>query len=184
MVDDAISLLKAAGKNPFLYDNILPNPTIDMVDTGAEIAVKEKCGAIIGIGGGSTIDAAKGIAAAAGNTGKIWDWQEGSRDASKTLPIIAVPTTAGSGTDADRYFVLTNTALKFKEGFATDYTYPKISILDPGLTESMPDNVTRDTAIDAIGHSFESYYSKKSNPFSDMVALNSIYLIFITFLKH
>jgi alcohol dehydrogenase class IV len=75
-------------------------------------------------------------------------------------------------------FVLTNTALKFKEGFATDYTYPKISILDPGLTESMPDNVTRDTAVDAMGHSFESYYSKKSNPFSDMVALNSIYLIF------
>ena len=160
-----------------IYDNISPNPTTDMVDEGASIAQREKCDAIIGLGGGSAIDAAKAIAVVAGNGGKIWDYQSGEKNTSKTLPIVAVPTTAGSGTEGDRYFVITNKALSFKEGFASDFAYPKISILDAKLTESLPERITMETAIDALGHSVEAFYSKMNNALSDMISLNSIWLI-------
>ena len=173
-----MDIMGSYGKKITLFDNVEPNPSTDTVDKAAEIAKKEKCDAIIGLGGGSPIDAAKAIAVAVGNGGKIWDYQGGSKNTANTLPVIAVPTTAGSGTEGDRYFVLTNKKLNFKEGFGFDHTYPKISIMDPQLTESLPENVTRDTAIDALGHSFEAYYSKMENSFSDMIALNSIWFIF------
>ncbi len=125
------------------------------------------------------MDAAKGIAVVAGNDGKIWDFRSDKMDTSGTLPIITIPTTAGSGTDGDRYFVATNTRENSKKGFATDYTYPAISIMDPELTESMPHQVTVNTAMDILGHSFEAYVScGEVNAFSNMIALNSISLVF------
>jgi alcohol dehydrogenase class IV len=173
-----LAMLKAKDKKTVLFDDVEPNPTTDTVDKGADILKKEKCDAVIGLGGGSAMDAAKAIAVAAGNGGKIWDYQSGNKNTANTLPIIAIPTTAGSGTDGDRYFVLTNKKLNFKEGFGFEETYPRISIIDPQLTETLTEQVTKDTAIDALGHSFESYYSKMENAFSDMIALNSIWLIF------
>ena len=173
-----LAMLKAKDKKTVLFDDVEPNPTTDTVDKGVAILKKEKCDAVIGFGGGSAIDAAKAIAVAAGNRGRIWDYQSGNKNTANTLPIIAIPTTAGSGTDGTRYFVLTNKKLNFKEGFGFEETYPRISIMDPQLTESLTEQVTKDTAIDALGHSFEAYYSKIENAFSDMLALNSIWLIF------
>lgn len=171
-------MLKAKKKKVVLFDSVESNPTTDTVDKGTDILKKEKCDAVIGLGGGSAIDAAKAIAVAAGNGGGIWDYQSSNKNTANTLPIIAIPTTAGSGTEGDRYFVLTNKKLNFKEGFGFEETYPKISIMDPQLTESLTEQVTKDTAIDALAHSFEAYYSKIENAFSDMISLNSIWLIF------
>jgi len=176
--EEAVKMLEDAGKKVVHFPKILPNPTTDMVDEGVELAIKNKCDAVISIGGGSPIDAAKGIAVTAGNGGKAWDYQDPSKDTSKALPLIAVPTTSGTGTDGDRYYVLTNEKIRSKKGFATDNSYPAISILDPELTETMPERVTMDTAIDALGHSFEAYYAKLENPFSDMISLDAIGLIF------
>jgi alcohol dehydrogenase len=173
-----LAMLKAKDKKIVLFDDVEPNPTSDTVDKGADILKKEKCDVVIGFGGGSAMDAAKAIAVVAGNGGRIWDYQSGNKNTANTLPIIAIPTTAGSGTDGDRYFVITNKKLDFKDGFGFEESYPRISIMDPQLTETLPEQVTKDTAIDALGHSFESYYSKTENAFSDMIALNSIWLIF------
>ena len=176
--DRVIKLINATGKKVVLYDAIEPNPTNDQVDAGVRIAVKEKCGTVIGFGGGSAIDAAKAIAIAAGNGGSIWDYKDNDKDTKNTFPIIAIPSTAGTGTEADRYFVITNPDIKMKKGFAFDEAYPKLSIMDPQLTETMPEQTTIDTAMDVLGHSFESYISKKSNPFGEIIAVNAIWLVF------
>lgn len=176
--EEAMNMLRSEGKEVVHFPKILPNPTAEMADEGADLAKKQGCDAVIAIGGGSPIDAAKAIAITSGNGGKAWDYQDPSRDTSKALPLIAVPTTSGTGTDGDRYYVLTNEEIRSKKGFATDNSYPVISILDPQLTESMPERVTMDTAIDALGHSFEAYYSETENSFSDMISLDAIGLIF------
>ncbi len=175
----AVKMLRDKGKEVVLYDCIDPDPTTTIIDEGGALAVEKGCDAVIGLGGGSAIGAAKGIAVVAGNDGKIWDLWPGKMDTSGTLPIVAVPTTAGSGTDGNRYFTATNTRENSKKGFAVDNTYPAVSILDPGLTESLPHQATINTAVDALGHSFEAYVScSETNSFSDMIALNSISLIF------
>ncbi|MFC2144798.1 iron-containing alcohol dehydrogenase [Actinomycetota bacterium] len=176
--DKAVKMLRENGKEVVLFDQIDPNPTTDMVADGAALSVKEGCDAVIGLGGGSPMDAAKAIAVVAGNGGNIWDYRQ-ELDTSKTLPIIAIPTTAGSGTDGDRYFVVTNKDINSKKGFATDYTYPSISILDPELTIKLPEQVTKDTAMDALGHSFEAFVSCGNvNAMNNLVSLNAIWLIF------
>ena len=177
-IDKAIKVLRENGKSIVLFDQVDPNPTTEMVADGAALAVKENCDAVIGMGGGSPMDAAKAIAVVAGNGGDIWDYRE-KLDTSRTLPIIAIPTTAGSGTDGDRYFVVTNKDINSKKGFATEYTYPIISILDPELTISLPEQVTKDTAMDALGHSFEAFVSCGDiNVMSNLISLNAIWLIF------
>ena len=176
--DKAIKILRENGKKVALFDQVDPNPTTDMVADGAALAVKENCDAVIGLGGGSPMDAAKAIAVVAGNGGSIWDYRE-EKDTSKTLPIIAIPTTSGSGTDGDRYFVITNKDINSKKGFASEYTYPRISILDPELTMKLPVQVTKDTAMDALGHSFEAFVSCGNiNAMNNLISLNSIWLIF------
>lgn len=176
--DQVINMLKAEGKRVFLYDNIDPNPTTDMVDNGARLALENNCKVIIGMGGGSAMDAAKGIAVVAGCGGKIWDYAAGKIAGKETLPIIAIPSTAGTGSEANRYLVITNKNEKFKMGLASDYTYPAISILDSKLTENLSREVTIDTGIDALGHSIEAYVSKIDNAYGEIMALNSIKLIF------
>lgn len=176
--DKAIKMLKENGKEVILFDQVDPNPTTEMVAEGAAMAVSENCDSVIGLGGGSPMDAAKAIAVVAGNGGKIWDYRK-EKDTSNTLPIIAIPTTSGSGTDGDRYFVITNKDINSKKGFATDYTYPKISILDPELTIKLPEQITKDTAMDALGHSFEAFISSGDvNAFSNLISLNAIWMIF------
>lgn len=176
--DKAIKILRENGKKVALFDQVDPNPTTDMVADGAALAVKENCDAVIGMGGGSPMDAAKAIAVVAGNGGSIWDYRQ-EKDTSKTLPIIAIPTTSGSGTDGDRYFVVTNKDINSKKGFATEYTYPRISILDPELTMKLPVQVTKDTAMDALGHSFEAFVSCGDiNAMNNLISLNAIWLIF------
>jgi alcohol dehydrogenase class IV len=176
--DKAIKILRENGKEVVLFDQIDPNPTTDMVADGAALAVKENCDAVIGMGGGSPMDAAKAIALVAGNGGNIWDYRQ-EKDTSKTLPIIAIPTTSGSGTDGDRYFVVTNKDINSKKGFASEYTYPRISILDPELTMKLPVQITKDTAMDALGHSFEAFVSCGDiNAMNNLISLNAIWLIF------
>jgi alcohol dehydrogenase len=176
--DQVINVLEANGKKVFLYDNIDPNPTTDMIDNGAIFAVENNCEVVIGLGGGSAMDSAKGIAVVAGCGGKIWDYTAGRVAGKATLPIIAIPSTAGTGSEANRYLVITNKNEKFKNGLASDYTYPAISILDSMLTENLSLDVTMDTGIDALGHSIEAYVSKIDNSYGEIMALNSIKLIF------
>jgi alcohol dehydrogenase class IV len=176
--DQVIKILETNDRKVFLYDQINPNPTTNMIDEGAEFAKEKKCDVVIGLGGGSVIDSAKGMAIVSGCGGKILDYTAEKAIGKETLPIIAVPTTAGTGSEANQWLVFTNKEQRIKDAIGSVYTYPKISLMDSKLTEDLPLDITLDTGFDALGHAFESYVSRIDNAFGEIMALNAIKLIF------
>ncbi len=174
--------LKLAGIEYEIFDKILPNPIKDHVMEGAALAKKTGCDFIIGFGGGSSIDAGKAIAVMASNEGDYWDYVSGGTAKGKPvpcdpLPIIAITTTAGTGTEADPWTVTTNTQTNEKIGFGYDKTFPVLSVVDPDLMITVPPHLTAYQGFDALFHSTEGYINNTANPVSDMFALKSISLI-------
>lgn len=171
--------LDKAGIGYTVFDKILSNPILDHVHEGAELARKEKCDFVIGLGGGSSIDAAKAIAVSATNEGNYWDYMpEGSGKSKEVknapLKIIAVTTTAGTGTEVNPWTVTTNRELNEKICFGTDATYPVIAVVDPELMVSVPPRFTAYQGFDALFHSTECYISKGASPYSEMLNLEAI----------
>ncbi len=163
-----------------LFDKVVPNPIKEHVMEGAEIVKKEKCDFVIGMGGGSSIDSAKSIAIMSANDGDFWDYilrGTGKRKAipNDPIPVIAITTTSGTGTEADPWMVITNG--KEKVGFGYDKTFPYLSIVDPELMKTIPPKLTAYQGFDALFHSTEGYISKIANEMSNLFALKSIELI-------
>ncbi len=170
------------GVDTVVYDKIQPNPVLEHVMEGAGVAKENGCDFVVGLGGGSTIDSAKSIAVMAVNPGNYWDYMQGGTGGHKTppnggLPIVAITTTAGTGTEADPWTVITKTETKEKIGWGNNYTFPRLSIVDPELMVSMPAATTAHTGMDAFFHSVESYLANVSQPASDHLALEAIGLI-------
>ena len=172
--------LDKANINYVLFDKILPNPIKDHVMEGAALAKKENCDFVIGIGGGSSIDSSKSIAVMAANEGDYWDYIFGGTGKGKPvpndpLPVIAITTTAGTGTEADPWTVITNGNEKI--GFGYEKTYPYLSIVDPELMKTVPPKLTAYQGFDALFHSTEGYINKIASDMSDLFALKAIELI-------
>lgn len=172
--------LEKAGVTHVLFDKILPNPVKEHVMEGAALAKEQKCDFVIGLGGGSSIDSAKSIAVMATNDGDYWDYISGGTGKGKPvlnapLPIIAITTTAGTGTEADPWTVITNGEEKI--GFGYDRTFPALSIVDPELMMSVPSDLTAYQGFDALFHSTEGYVNKTASEMSDLFALKAISLI-------
>ena len=159
-----------------IYSEISENPSLFSVDKGASICRENHCDFIIGIGGGSPIDAAKGIAIMVGSGLKIENIYTSSKF-TKALPIVAIPITSGTGTEATQYSVLTDTENQTKAGFGSILVFPKISILNPEFTFSLAKNVTINTTIDALSHLLEGIYSKNRNPLTYPFIFKGIKLI-------
>ena len=162
-----------------VFTGVHPNPTTDDLAAGAA-AVAEADGkrvALVAVGGGSPIDAAKGIALAAVNPQRGRDLDYRNNFAMPGLPIVAVPTTAGTGAETNAFGVVTDpeTHRKFYVGHAT--TMPAAAILDPELTVGLPPSVTAATGMDALTHALESYLSINHNPWSDGIALQVIKMV-------
>lgn len=180
--DEIIALLKKSSIETIKYADIEPNPVCFGVDKATQIAKKEESQVVIGIGGGSTIDFAKGVAIIATHPGKCWDYaertdQEVLRPTDKTLPIIAIPTTAGTGSEVTLYAVFSNPDIKEKSTIFSDKIFPKVTIVDPELMYSMPPRLTALTGIDALSHAIESYINIHANSYSKMLAIESIKLV-------
>jgi alcohol dehydrogenase len=163
-----------------VFDKILPNPIKEHVMEAADIAKKEACDFVIGLGGGSSIDSAKSIAVMAKNPGDYWDYIHGGTGkgmpvAIDPLPVVAITTTAGTGTEADPWTVITNGNEKI--GFGYDKTFPVLSITDPSLMMTVPKTLTAYQGFDALFHSAEGFINKNANIMSDMYALKAIELI-------
>ena len=162
-----------------LFDKILPNPIKDHVMEAAAICRSEACDFVIGIGGGSPIDSSKSIAVMACNEGDYWDYINGGTGKGKpvgdVLPIIAIPTTAGTGTEIDPWTVITHDQQKI--GFGIDKTFPTYALVDPELMVSVPEKLTAYQGFDAFFHSSEGYIANCSDPISDIYALRSIGLL-------
>ena len=174
--------LKENGVDSVFFDKILPNPTKQHVMEAAELCRKEGCDMVVGLGGGSSIDSAKAIAIMACNEGDYWDYiPAGSgkgRAVERALPIIAIPTTAGTGTEADPWAVITNEEVHEKIGFGSPLTYPAISIIDPELMVSIPPQLTAFQGFDAFFHAAEGFIANCATPISDLFALEAIRLLY------
>lgn len=174
--------LTQAGVRAVLYDQITPNPTKAEVMAGAALCRKEGCDFVLGLGGGSSIDAAKSISVMARNPGDYWDYVSGGTGKGKAvpnapLPVVAVTTTAGTGTEADPWTVTTNEEMQEKIGFGYEKTFPVLSVVDPELMVSVPPRLTAYQGFDALFHSTEGYLNRTASPISDLMALEAIRLI-------
>lgn len=181
-LDRVCAELDKAAVAHVVYDKILPNPIKLHIMEAAAIAKTNSCDFIVGLGGGSSIDAAKAIAIMAQNNGDLWDYFWGGSAlgqpiANKPLPVVAITTTAGTGTEADPWMVITDDTKNEKIGFGYDATFPVLSIVDPDLMISVPPELTAFQGFDALFHSTEGYINTAANPMSDLYALKSIALI-------
>lgn len=174
------NILKEAGIEYTVFDKILPNPILEHVTEGAELAKANGCDMIIALGGGSTIDSGKAIAIMANNPGNYWDYINGGSGKGMAvpndpLPVVAITTTAGTGTEADPWTVITNGEEKI--GYGYDKTFPALSIVDPELMVSVPKNMTAYQGFDALFHSTEGYIANIANPVSEALSLKAIELV-------
>lgn len=160
-----------------LFNEIESDPDIDTINYAAELAKKLSCDIIIGVGGGSAMDAAKAISAMVTNKGKISDYIGINKIKREPLPIIAIPTTAGTGSEVTFWSVLVDKKSNFKAGIGSWYLIPKIAIIDSLLTKTLPPKVTAFTGMDALTHAIESYVSKATQPISEALAIHAIKLI-------
>lgn len=171
--------LQKAGVAYVVFDKIESNPLKETVMQGGCLAREAGCDFIVALGGGSVIDAAKAIAVLAVNDGDLWDYiQSGSGGrkpfTKQPLPIIAIPTTAGTGSETDHGGVITNAATKEKTGILSESLFPVLAIIDPELMLTVPPQFTAFQGFDALFHSIEGYISNKANWLSDMLALTAI----------
>ena len=173
----AAELLKQSGIASVIFNEVIPNPTVELIDKGSELAVQEQCDFIIGIGGGSSMDSAKGIAVAAAHEGSVWAYAMGEKDITEaTLPIIAVSTTSGTGSQCTCFAVISNPETKQKPGMGSPYIIPKIALVDPELMLSAPLQLTLNTGFDVFSHAVEAYTSTVASEMSDMYAEKALQL--------
>ncbi|UCF92633.1 MAG: iron-containing alcohol dehydrogenase [Desulfobacterales bacterium] len=180
--DEISSILGKASVDIIKYTDIVSNPNCFRVDEAAEIARKENCDVVVAVGGGSAMDFGKAVAVVARQPGKAWDYTERTdhevkRPTDKTLPIVTIPTTAGTGSEATHYAVLNNPEIKEKSTIVSTWVIPKVGIVDPEMMYSMPTELTAHTGIDAFAHSVESYININAHAFSKLLALESIRLV-------
>lgn len=180
-LDKVIGLLVENDVAAIVYDKILPNPIKAHVMEAAAICREQGCDFIIGLGGGSSIDSAKAIAVMACNEGDFWNYVTGGsgkgRPISKALPVVAIPTTAGTGTEADPWAVITHEEKQEKIGFGNIHTFPALSIIDPELMVSIPPHLTAYQGFDAFFHAAEGFIANCTTPISDLYALEAIRLL-------
>lgn len=175
--------LDQAGVQHVLYDKVFPNPTLNQVMGGIDFAKKNGCDFILGLGGGSTMDSAKAIAFGCTNPGNLWDYSSSMTGGNKErvadpLPIVCITTTAGTGSEIDPWGVITKEQTNEKSGFFSgESMYPVLSIVDPGLTFTVPQDYTAYQGMDAFFHASESVINTKNSQMGEMYALLAITLV-------
>ncbi|MBC8418371.1 MAG: iron-containing alcohol dehydrogenase [Desulfobacterales bacterium] len=177
MVEMVEKALVSEGIKMGLFDKVEPEPPVRVVDECVQTITEGKYDLIIGIGGGSALDVAKGAAAVAPNGGKVLDYVGIDTIPKKGLPKILIPTTAGTGSEATRVFVMTDETDNTKKVVYSNFLLSDVAMLDPVLTVSMPPAVTADTGLDALVHAIEAYVSVNTTPFAEILALEAISLI-------
>jgi alcohol dehydrogenase len=170
-------LLDGAGFKYVIFDDVSPNPRDENVASGAEIAREAGNDCLIAIGGGSPIDCAKGMSIVAVHGGRIQDYRGVERVPGKVIPLITVPTTAGSGSEITFSSVITDCALRTKFSLRSVKIAARVAICDPNLTVSMPKRITASTGMDAMTHAIEGYTANCAAPIGNAVALYSITLV-------
>ena len=168
-------LLRDAGMEVILFDQVEANPSTQTIDRGAELAKQEKCDLVVGVGGGSPLDAAKAISGMMTLPGSALDYLRKEREIDRpAMPLIAIPTTSGTASEVTQVAVLSDTERKIKVGVKSPYWLAKAAIVDPQLTLSAPPELTAATGMDALTHATEGYLSTNADPMTDALALRAI----------
>ncbi len=160
-----------------IYSGVFTEPTLEFVEAGLKTYKENGCDFLLAVGGGSAIDTAKAIAIMVTNPGSIGDYRGLNKVTEKGAPFIAIPTTAGTGSEVTQFTIITDTKRDVKMLIASPFLIPQEAIVDPLLTLSMPRGLTAATGIDALTHAVEAYVSVKTQPMSDIFALSAIELI-------
>ena len=177
LVDRPRQLLEEAGVKVGVINNTPPEPSTDHVNQVYAAAKQCDCQAVIGIGGGSSMDVAKIIAVMLTNSSSLKEWLDGAKIEKNGLPTLMIPTTAGTGSEATQNAIFLVPETESKVGIVSSKLVPNWAILDPRLTVGLPPAITASTGMDALCHAIECYISQKANPLSDTYALRAISLI-------
>jgi len=161
-----------------LFDEIEPNPKSPTVNKAGEVVRKIKPDLVIGLGGGSSMDAAKSIALLANNKGNIENYEGRGRYKTSPLPVLAIPTTCGTGSEVTWVSVITHPERHFKMSIKGPEMFPSLALVDPDLLVSLPPPLIASTGMDALTHAIEAYTAKEANEFSDVFAWEALRLIF------
>jgi len=161
-----------------VFDEVEPNPRHTTVDRGGEIARKYKPDLIIGLGGGSVLDAAKAISLLVTNPGRIEEFEGREKYRVPPIPVLAVPTTCGTGSEVTWVSVITHTGRKFKMSIKGPRLYPVVALVDPDLLVTLPRRLIASTGLDALTHAIEAFTAKPATAFTDALALEALRLIF------
>lgn len=173
MMKQLTALLDENGIGCVIFDGITGEPTDTMIEKGVEMLKSSGCDFIIGIGGGSPLDSAKAIAAMAVNEGSIADYN-GKEITGEILPLAAIPTTAGTGSEATKFTVITDSEKGIKMLLKGDVLVPKLAIVDSSFTVGAPKSVTSATGLDALTHAVEAYTSRKAFSMTDTLAVSAV----------
>jgi len=182
IIKNSLSNLKQAGFEVELYSNVIGNPTGTNVNEGVESYKKNNCDGVIAFGGGSGLDVGKAIAFISGQSLSLWEFEDvgdnwTKANSDKIAPIIAVPTTAGTGSETGRASVILNEETGVKKIIFHPKFLPSIVILDPLLTVGLPSKITAATGMDALAHNLEAYCAPGFHPMADGIALEGMRLI-------
>ena len=182
IIQNSLSNLKQNSFEAIFYSNVIGNPTGTNVNEGVGIYRKNNCDGVIAIGGGSGLDVGKAVAFMSGQDLPIWDFEDVGDNWKKAksnsiAPIIAVPTTAGTGSETGRASVILNEDTGIKKIIFHPKFLPSIVILDPLLTKSLPPDITAATGMDALAHNLEAYCAPGYHPMADGIALEGIRII-------
>lgn len=181
--DRVIRILEDSGLKVKHFDGVVTNPTVDCIAEGSEIARDFGAEIIVGLGGGSSMDAAKAISVEATHEGSCWDYlffKEPQPDKDKLLPVIAVTTTSGTGSHLTQVAVVTNSTTRDKSALYNNILYPEVAIIDPELMTTVPGFVTACTGFDVFCHAFESILNPGGGVYIDLLAWEAIKIVLNT----
>ena len=161
-----------------IFDEISANPRLSEVEKGTQLGKQESVDVLIGFGGGSAIDAAKAIAVGIGHDERIGEFFYNHKEPTgRTLPIVAIPTTSGTGSELSKAAIITDDEKKVKGGIRGTALYPQLAIVDSQLTETVPFKITMETGFDVLAHAIESYISKAATPYTEMQSEYAIQIV-------
>lgn len=177
-LDQILKILKDQNISYTIFDEVTPNPRDYEVMKGSELYLSKKCNGIIALGGGSPMDAAKGIGIVANNGGHILDYEGVDEIPTVIPPLICIPSTSGSSADVSQFAIINNTAKQTKIAIISKALVPDISLIDPEVTCSMSRELTAATGLDALTHAIEALVSNARSALTDLNALEAIRLVF------
>lgn len=178
LVEGVLDSLKKSGILYVIFEDIEQDPGVVTVQNGVEIALKEKCNGIVVVGGGSCLCAGRGISVVATNGGSIRDYEGFNKASKPPLPLIAIPTTAGSGAEVSQGIVLKDEDRQIKMAIRGPLFFPKVAILDPMLLRMLPFWQFVVSGIDALSHAIEAYLTTMTTPITDTLALSAVNIIY------